>query len=212
MIARRIVVDPENVQVSHLADAVAWLRQGGVVAYPTDTLYGLAVDPFSDAAVRTLFDLKGRNARAAVPLMADSVEQVVAVCGPIGSIGARLASAWWPGPVSLILDAPARVSIAVHGGRRSIAIRVPAHPVARTLARAFGTVVTATSANLTGEAPATRVEELVPLLDDPRVLVVDGGPTPGGAPSTIVDARGSNVELVRAGAIPWERVLESLQG
>jgi L-threonylcarbamoyladenylate synthase len=211
MPTRRLTVDPQTVQTEDLAAAVAWLREGSVVAFPTDTLYGLAVDPFSDAAVRVLFDLKGRPARAAIPLLADSIEQVEAVCGPMGSTGARLAAAWWPGPLSLILDAPARVSVAIHGGRRSVAIRVPAHPVARALARAFGSVVTATSANLTGETPAASVDALAPLADDRRVFVIDAGPATGGAPSTIVDARGSTPELVRAGAIPWERVLESLQ-
>jgi len=112
MPTRRLTVDPQTVQTEDLAAAVAWLREGSVVAFPTDTLYGLAVDPFSDAAVRVLFDLKGRPARAAIPLLADSIEQVEAVCGPMGSTGARLAAAWWPGPLSLILDAPARVSVA----------------------------------------------------------------------------------------------------
>ena len=211
MSTRRVVVDSQAVQAQELAEAVTWLRHGGVVAFPTDTFYGLAVDPFSDTAVRALFDLKGRNARAAIPLLADSIEQIAAACGPIGPSGARLAARWWPGPLSLILAAPARISVAVPGGRRSIAVRVPAHRVARTLASAFGSLVTATSANLTGETPADSVEALGPIADDPRIFVVDGGRTAGGAPSTIVDARGATPELVRAGAIPWERVLESLQ-
>jgi L-threonylcarbamoyladenylate synthase len=80
------------------------------------------------------------------------------------------------------------------------------------LARAFGAPVTATSANLSGETPATQTDELALLAGDARVYVIDAGPSPGGAPSTIVDARGANIELVRAGAIAWDRVLESLQG
>ena len=92
-------------------------------------LYGLAVDPSSDAAVHNLFELKGRRARAALPLVAASSRQVEALCGQLGSAAARLAAAFWPGPLSLVFDAPASVSVAVHGGSRTLAIRVPDHPV-----------------------------------------------------------------------------------
>jgi L-threonylcarbamoyladenylate synthase len=128
------------------------------------------------------------------------------------SASRRLAAAFWPGPLSLIFDAPVRVAVAVHGGGRSVAVRVPDDRVARALAEAFGTPITATSANLSGEPPARDVGSLGAVATDARVLVIDAGVTPGGAPSTIVDARGSAPVLVREGAVPWNRVLESLQG
>jgi L-threonylcarbamoyladenylate synthase len=209
---RRLVVDPATMVPADLTPAVDWLRQGGIVAFPTDTWYGLAVDPGSDGAVRAIFELKGRSARAALPLVAASVRQVEAACGPLGVTAARLAALWWPGPLSLIVDAPADVAVAVHGGSRSVAVRVPAHTLARMLAEAWGGLVTATSANVSGAAPAGAARDLDRLAADARVFVVDGGTTPGGAPSTIVDARASHVTLVRDGAIPWNRVLESLGG
>jgi L-threonylcarbamoyladenylate synthase len=193
-----------------LAPALAWLRQGGVVAFPTDTFYGLAVDPTSEAAVRQLFDLKGRSARTALPLMAASVRQVEAACGPLGDAAARLAARFWPGPLSILLDAPASIAVAVHAGSRAIAVRVPAHALARALAEQWGGLLTATSANRSGEPPVTTVEALGDLAADARVYVLDGGATTGGAPSTIVDVRGPEPVLVREGAIPWKRVLESL--
>jgi L-threonylcarbamoyladenylate synthase len=193
-----------------LTAAANWLRVGGIVAFPTDTYYGLAVDPASAAAVRGLFSLKGRDAQAALPLVAASTQQVETLCGRMGSTGARLAARFWPGPLSLIFDAPASVAPEVHAGRRSIAIRVPGHTIARSLCEAFGAPVTATSANRTGEPPARAAVDLGRLADDPHVLILDGA-APGGAPSTIVDARGSRPVLVRDGAIAWERVLESLQ-
>ena len=211
MTRRLQIADVDRVNEADLQPAVAWLRQGRIVAFPTETFYGLAVNPGSGAAVRALFDLKGRSARAAIPLIAESVRQVESVCGPLGPLAARLAAAWWPGPLSLICDAPAHVDVAIHGGRRSVAIRVPSHPVARALAAAMGTIVTATSANVSGAPPAAAAGDLGPLAAYDRVFVIDGGSTPGGAPSTIVDARGPRVELVRDGAIPWERVLESLE-
>ena len=197
--------------VQDLTPFVDWLKADGIVAFPTDTLYGLAVNPMSPAAVRQLFDLKGREASAALPLIAGSTGQVELCCGPLGPAGSRLAAGFWPGPLSLILDAPASIAADVHGGRRSIAVRVPAHAVARALCERFGGLLTATSANRSGEPPAADARALGAIAGDPRVLVIDAGPTAGGPPSTIVDAREGAPVLVRAGAIAWDRVLKSLQ-
>src|SRR5215831_14189983 len=145
-----IKVDSARCGPEDLQPAVEWLRAGKIVAFPTDTLYGLAVDPRSDAAVHRLFELKGRRARAALPLIAASSRQVEALCGQLGSTAARLAATFWPGPLSLVFDAPGSVSVAVHGGSRTLAIRVPAHTVGRALAEAWGGPITATSANRTG--------------------------------------------------------------
>jgi L-threonylcarbamoyladenylate synthase len=205
----RVEVDPASFTPAELLPAVEWLRAGGVVAFPTDTLYGLAVDPTSETAVRALFQLKGRAASAALPLIADSRAQVEAWCG-LNAQGRRLAELFWPGPLSLICDAPGTVIPAVHAGRRTVAIRVPAHSVARALAAAWGSPVTATSANRTGAPPAQVVADLEAIRDD-RLLVIDAGDTAGGPPSTIVDARVTPVVLVRDGAIAWDRVLHSLQ-
>ena len=201
-------VDASTMTPDDLASAAARLRQGGIVAFPTDTFYGLAVDPCSDAAVRGLFSLKGRAPAAAIPLIAASLAQVEAWC-ELSAASRALAAAFWPGPLSLICDAPSAVAVAVHGGRRTVAIRVPDHPVARALAEAFGAPVTATSANRSGEPAASRAGDVS--WQDDQVLVIDAGPTPGGAPSTIVDARGSAPVLVRDGAIAWSRVLHSFQ-
>jgi L-threonylcarbamoyladenylate synthase len=208
---RLLRVDPATCRPEDLEPAVDWLRQGGIVAFPTDTLYGLAVDVASASAVRQLFDLKGRRPRAALPLIAASTPQVEALCGRLGPVAARLAAKFWPGPLSLVLDAPVTLAVEVHGGHRSIAIRVPAHRVAQALGTAWGAPLTATSANRSGEPAPSRADALGSLGADPRVLVIDGGTTPGGAPSTLVDARGPRPRLVREGAVLWSRVLESLQ-
>ena len=141
--------------------------------------------------------------------MGASREQIEAVCGGLGASTRRLVDACWPGPLAVIVDAPASLAPAVHAGTGTVAVRVPSHPVARALAGAAGHLLTATSANRSGEPPATTAGALLALPDDARVLVVDGGPVPGGAPSTIVDARGARPVLVRAGAIAWDRVLKS---
>lgn len=202
-------VDPIDCTVEDLAPAVAWMKQDRVVAFPTDTLYGLAVDPSSAQAVEALFALKGRAAGAAIPLVAASRAQVDAWCG-LTELGSRLADRFWPGPLSLICDAPSTVTPALHGGLGTVAIRVPDHSVARALAYAWGGPVTATSANRSGEEPAVKPSDLA-RFDATNLLIVDGGETAGGFPSTIVDARGAEPVLVREGAIEWSHVLHSLQ-
>jgi len=208
--AQMLRVDPERCTAADLAPAAEWLRSGGVVAMPTDTFYGLAVDVRSAAAVRQLFALKGRDARAALPLIAANLSQVVACGGQLGSREAALAAAFWPGPLSIVRDAPAWVVPEVHGGHCTVAIRIPAHLVARRLCEAWGGVLSATSANLSGAPAVDRADALGEIARDARVLVIDAGVTPGGLPSTLVDVRSARPVLLREGAIPWSRVLDIL--
>lgn len=208
--ARLLRVDPEHCSLEDLAPAVDWLREDGIVALPTDTLYGLAVNIRSSAAVRQLFALKGRDARAALPLIAGNLAQVVACGGRLDAREAALAGAFWPGPLSLVRDAPAWIAPEVHGGHRTVAIRIPAHLVARRLCEAWGGVLSATSANVSGAPAVDRAEALGALGEDARVLVIDAGVTPGGLPSTLVDVRSAQPVLLREGAIAWSRVLDFL--
>jgi L-threonylcarbamoyladenylate synthase len=205
-------IEPTGCTSADLGAAATWLHRDGIVAFPTDTFYGLAVNPASSAAVTALFDLKGRAASAPVPLVAASTQQVEHMVGPLTSIAAMLAAKFWPGPLSLLFDTPAAIAREVDSGRGSVAIRVPAHRVARELCAAFGEPLTATSANLSGAPPVVSAAALGALTEDARVLVIDGGDTAGGLPSTIVDPRGASLLLVRDGSIAWNRVLESLRG
>ena len=185
------------------------LRAGGVVAFPTDTLYGLAVDPRCHTAIERLFALKGRHADAAVPLIAADLAQACE-SGEFGPRELRLAHAFWPGPLSIVAAARPSIARAALGGGATLAVRVPAHATARELAAVFGFAITATSANATGGRPAETADDVANAL--PAVdLILDGGRVTGGPPSTIVRFDGGVPTLVRAGAIAWERVLESLQ-
>ena len=188
--------------------AVAAMRSGLVVAYPTDTLYGLAVDPANSGAVTKLFSLKGRALDKAIPLIAADVGQVRAWT-TMTPLAERLAAAFWPGPLTLVLRAAVEMDVRVMAEGGTVAIRVPDQPIARALAAAAGCPVTSTSANPSGLPPTADPDEVARALPAIDVLI-DGGVTPGGAPSTIVDATGTQPVLIRAGAIAWERVLESL--
>lgn len=197
---------PEPALLERAADA---LRAGGLVIYPTDTLYGLAADPRLERSVERLFALKGRPAGQALPLIAadDGQVQEVVVLTPLGR---RMAERFWPGPLTIVGDARPGLADGVDGGTGSLAVRVPAHEVARALAAALGFALTSTSANRSGGRPPVTAREAADALGGEVDVVIDGGPTTGGLPSTIVDSRTVPPRLVRAGAIPFDRILSSL--
>ena len=202
---RRVVVDPGAPQRDAIEEAAKWILAGRVVAIPTDTLYGLAVDPFSAPAVDALFAAKNRPAERAVPLIAADRAQVEATLGMLSPIAARLADRGWPGPLTLVVPAPRALAAGVISGG-TVGVRVPNHDVARAIARAAGRPITATSANLSGE-PATDDPDRVEASLGERIdFMIDAGRTPGGPPSTIADVTGSAPRLVRAGAIAWDEI------
>jgi len=203
----RLQVDPASPDMTVLEQAAQVIRGGGVIALPTDTLYGLAADPFRTNAVAHVFAAKGRSAGRGLPLIAADMSQIEASLGRLPPIGARLAQAFWPGPLTLLIVAPPTLPVEVTGGTGRVGIRVPAHAVARTLCFACGIPLTATSANLSDERPTSDPDEVERALRDRIDLLLDAGRTTGGAPSTIVDVTGSTPQLVRTGAIAWDDLL-----
>jgi L-threonylcarbamoyladenylate synthase len=208
---RRVHVDPQAPQRDAIEEAATWIRGGGVIAIPTDTLYGLAADPFNRAAVARVFDVKGRDADRALPLVAADVAQVVHDIGPLTAAAERLVARFWPGPLTLILPAPLRLADAVTGGTDRVGVRVPANPVTRSVCAAVGYPVTATSANISGQPPTADPDVVEQTLGDRLDYLLDTGSTPGGLPSTIVDVSGPAPRLVRAGAISWDAITACLQ-
>ena len=201
-------VNPAGVDMDVIRQAAELVRQGLVVAYPTDTLYGLAVDPRNGEAVRRLFDLKGRPETSALTLIAAGTAQVRAA-GEMTAQAERLAERWWPGPLTIVMRARGVLARQMLAGGDTVGVRVPDHPVATALAAASGFCITATSANRSGATATSSAEAVAAALPDIDALL-DGGASRGGAPSTIVDACHAGVTLIRAGAVPWERVLKSL--
>jgi L-threonylcarbamoyladenylate synthase len=197
-------------QRDRLLRAIAILRNGGVVAYPTDTLYGLAVDPRSTTAVDRLFEIKRREPGRAVPLIAASVEQA-SEAAVFDERAQRVAAAFWPGPLAIVLPAREVVRPKIVASDGSVALRVPAHPVSQALAAGFGFCLTATSANLSGEPPTSSPDIVAKTIGHRIDFLIDDGDSPGGPPSTIVDLRGAAPRLVREGAVAWDRVLRSIE-
>ena len=171
------------------------------------------MDPRRDDAVARLFAAKGREPSAAVPLIAASIDQAQEAA-ILGDREIRLARTFWPGPLTIVVPARSGIAPAVLAGGTTVALRVPAHAVARALAAVFGFCITATSANRSGDPPAVTgadvsaaLETSIDLLD----VLLDAGAATGGPPSTIVEMAESGPRLVRAGAVAWSRVLESLE-
>jgi L-threonylcarbamoyladenylate synthase len=206
----RVPIDPYHPNAQVLSQAADVLSRGGVVAYPTDTLYALGVDPRNDDAVRLLFEIKGRDPSVAIPLIAADVDQARRA-GSFGARELRLAAALWPGPLTIVVAASTDMSRLVSAERGTLGVRVPAHAVARGLAAALGACITSTSANVSGAPPAQTADDVAAAFGDRIELLLDGGPAPGGPPSTIVEIVDARPVLHRAGAVAWDRVLESLE-
>jgi L-threonylcarbamoyladenylate synthase len=201
---------PGDPDLAIVARAATVLRDGGLVIYPTDTFYGLAADPRRDDAVDRLFQVKGRDATMATPVIASSVEQVRAAA-EVDDRAERLARDFWPGPLTLVLPARQGLSQRAVGANGTVAIRVPDHAIARALAESLSFCITATSANRSGQPASATGDRAAAVFGETVECLIDAGPTPGNLPSTIVDMTAEGPRLIRAGAVAWERVLKSLK-
>ncbi len=195
-----------------LAHACAVLRAGGVVAFPTETYYGLAVDPFNQAALSRLFALKGRSPDKPVLLIVDNPSHLSSLVMEIPPAFTILMQKFWPGPLTLVFPGVASLPEMLIGYRGTIGARVSSHPVARQLVRGFGRPITATSANLSGHPAAVTASGVLDQLGSEVDAVLDGGETPGGQGSTILGYQEGKVCLLRAGVIPFAQIEAVLAG
>jgi L-threonylcarbamoyladenylate synthase len=189
--------------------AVAALRAGAVVGIPTDTVYGLAVDPTIPGATDALFELKSRPPSLDLPVLVGSIEQAGELAGPTGlsKTARHLAEHFWPGALTIVVPRRRGLEWALGGDALTIGLRLPDHPVARALCAEVGALAT-TSANVHGEAPCTAAGAVVRAFGS-RVVVVDGGRCDG-APSTVVSVLDGVPHCLRDGAVAWEDVLAAL--
>ncbi len=194
-------VDAAVPDLGVMRQAAQVLRAGGLVAFPTETFYGLGAAGLDAEATRRVFAVKGRPASMPLLLLVDSRAMVAAVAASIPPQAGPLMERHWPGALSLVLPAARGVPAEVTAGTGTVGVRVSAHPVARALVRALGEPVTAPSANRTGGAPPVTAAEVLAQLDGVIELVLDAGPTPGGAPSTIVDVTVDPPRILRQGAV-----------
>ena len=200
MTARVIRIDATRPDSGTLDAAAAVLRQGGLVAFPTETFYGLGAAALNRAGVERAFALKGRPRSSPLLVLVDSVamvERIAIVSDTARSLMAR----HWPGALTLVLPARAVMPIEVTASTGTVGVRLSPHAVARGLVSALREPVTAPSANLTGELPPTRPAEVLRYFGEAIDLVLDAGETPGGIPSTVLDVSVEPPRLIRSGAV-----------
>ncbi|HWQ68778.1 MAG TPA: L-threonylcarbamoyladenylate synthase [Patescibacteria group bacterium] len=209
--ALRLAVTPQSPSPSAVAQAASVLRRGGLVAFPTDTLYALGADASNPLAVKRVFEAKGRSLINPIPLLVADLTMAIQLVGELPEAAVRLAERWWPGPLTLVVTAPRTVCALLTAGTGRIGLRVPDSAVARALIRQFGGPVTGTSANRSGQKDPMNADEVLHQLGDQVNLVLDGGPVAGGSPSTVVDVTTNPPVIMRQGPIRQQEILSLLE-
>lgn len=210
MKTRLVKLDSAVPDPATITEAAALLRAGGLVIFPTETVYGLGARGLDAAAVERIYIAKERPPEKGLILAVAAPEQVTLVAHGVDARARRLMERFFPGPLTLVLPARDVVPAIVTGGGPTVAVRMPDHPVALALIRACGSPVAAPSANRSGEPPPRTAEEALRGLDGRVDLALDAGPCPVGTPSTIVDLTTSPPRILREGAIPAGAIIEYL--
>lgn len=207
MVKTRILgIGPSEESGAPMGEVAAALLEDAVVAYPTETFYALGAAAFSKRAVEKIYRLKKREPGKPLPVVASDLDMVKEISAVLPPSFRPLAEEFWPGPLTLVLPAAAGLPEFLLGPGRTIAVRIPPHAWLRGLVREICQPLTATSANLSGDKGLTDPAEVIALFRGRIEIVVDGGPSPGGAPSTIVDLTSPEPRILRMGTIPEVRI------
>ncbi len=190
-------------------EAVQCLKSGGIIAIPTDTVYGLGADPFNADAVQKLYTIKGRPDGKPIPLVLSSVADVHRVARNLPNFFFHLTDRFWPGGLTIIVEAKELLPVLTAGGN-TVGLRIPDNPILLQILQEFGGPAAITSANLSGEPPATSPQEIGETLASRIDLIVDGGKTPGPIPSTVYDISVSPPIIRRHGVISEETLAKEV--
>ena len=213
MAAEILKIHPDEPEPAHVQRVVRSLQAGQVVAIPTDTFYGLAVDPVNLRAVDRIYELKTRSRHKPLSLLISDVSQAVELARGIDGAFDRLTERFWPGPLTIIVKAGSRLPLRVTANTGNVALRVPEAAIPRAIVKELGLPITATSANLQGLPECTYANCVQEQLGGDLPMIVDGGPTARSTATTIVDlsAGGSSWTILREGAIPTHEIALVLQ-
>jgi L-threonylcarbamoyladenylate synthase len=199
----------EVITPAEMQRALEVLRHGGLVALPTDTVYGLGALAFDGKAVESIYTAKDRPIEKAIPILIADVDDLAKVTSsPLPQMAVKLAARFWPGPLTLVLPKLQTLPEAV-SATDTVAVRIPDHTVARALLHAAGPMAV-TSANISGKPSPSTAEDVLAQLGGRIELIIDGGQTPGGVPSTLVDCTGQEPRILREGPIAMEELLSAL--
>jgi L-threonylcarbamoyladenylate synthase len=201
----------KDTEKNSLLPAVACLQRGGIVAIPTETYYGLAVDPYNEEALRALYHLKRRELHKPVLVLLSDVKQLTGIVDSVPTLYKSLMERFWPGPLTLIFPGRQELSPLLTGGTGTVGVRISSNILATQLCRIWGGPITATSANISGMVPAMSADDVRSIFGSHIDFIIDGGTSPGGACSTIVGIHDGGLALLREGQIDFSSVLHTLE-
>lgn len=191
-----------------LSQALEILRDGGLVAFPTDTVYGVGALVFDEKAVESIYAAKERPVEKAIPVLLGDAEDIGQVAEEIPLFASRLIERFWPGPLTVLVPKKPSIPVVV-SATSTVGVRVPDHDVARPLLRVAGPMAV-TSANISSQPSPTTAEEVHHQLGGRIALIIDGGRTPGGVPSTLVDCTGTEIQILREGPLSRDDLLKAI--
>jgi len=206
-----IKVNPQHPSDAAITQAVAAVRAGGVIAFPTRCLYGLGADAFNAEAVGRIFGIKERSPRNPILILIDRTSRLDQLVSEVPPVAVRIMNHFWPGRITLVFKASEAVPHYLTAGTDKIGIRLPGHPVAATLVNALQTPLTGTSANLSGKSGCRRIEDLEKQIADKLDLILDAGTLNGGIGSTVVDVTIEPPEILREGEISGAEIMTILK-
>lgn len=194
-------INPRKPDPQLIIQAAKVLIGGGIIGYPTETVYGIGCNAFNAAAVDRIYELKGRDRGKAMIVIAGDILQVRELVKEIPPAAEKLIDNFWPGPLTIIFHAAERMNAVFRGAHNTIAVRIPDSRISLSLIRQTGFPLISTSANCAGQPPSTTAEEVAAVFGSQLDLIIDGGPTPAKMPSTVVDVTRVPVRIVRQGAV-----------
>ena len=205
-----IKVNPKNPEPKLIEKAINILKKGGLVIYPTDTVYGLGCNPLNEDAVKRIYEVKERKDKP-LPILVSSIEAAKTIAY-VDAKAERVIKHFWPGPLTIILRAKPIIPTIVTLGTGKVGVRMPNHTIPLLLAKGIGGFIIGTSANISGHSAPRTAEEAINQLGNKNIdLIIDSGPTPGGTPSTVIDMTYQPPIVIRKGPIQIEEIMEVIR-
>jgi tRNA threonylcarbamoyl adenosine modification protein (Sua5/YciO/YrdC/YwlC family) len=208
--AELLKISPENPDPAAIRYAAEFIRRGELVAIPTDTFYGIAADPFNLAAVDHIYRVKGRPETRALPILVNKIAQALTLTRDVPYTFHKLAAKFWPGPLTLLVEASTGVPLKVTANTGNVALRWPNSPIVDALITLVMGPITGTSGNISGQPACATAVELLEQLGDRIPLIIDAGETPGNLASTIVKLEGDDWTVMREGVISEQSIGEAI--
>ncbi len=204
-------ISPTEPEPEIIAKAVKFLKEGKVVAYPTETIYGMAADVTNEKAIKRLYDLKRRDYSLPVAILVDSTKMLKKYVKNMPEQAPNLIKAFWPGPLTILFPAGKRITKSLTTNTGKIGIRISSHPIATALVRKLKRPITTTSANLSGYPPSLSTKHVEKYFKDRIDCILNGGECPPSRGSTVVDIEDETMAIIRDGAIPADQVIKAFQ-